>query len=147
MKQNIIIALLSVICAILGYIAAQISNDAEKQQQTQIAASSTVSTTTTTTPPIQQTTTVNSDKIIDGGTISRPAPEYPAQSAENGEEGTVKIEIVVETNGTVSSARVAKSSGYVRLDNAALRAFKNETYTPINNMRTKYIVRTIFSLT
>lgn len=145
MKQNIIIILLSAICAILGYIAAQISNESEKQQQTQIVAASPVAQPNPTpTPSI--TTANHPDEIIDGGIISRPAPEYPAQSEENGEEGTVLIEILVEQNGAVSKAKVFGSSGYPRLDNAALRAFKNATYKPINNLRTKYIVKTVFSL-
>lgn len=87
---------------------------------------------------------------IDGGVISRPPPEYPAISIENEEEGKVSIEIVVEANGSVSSARVAKSSGYRRLDNAALAAFKAGRYKPKTDdgtpIRTRFIVQTIFSL-
>lgn len=148
MKQNIIISLLSIICAILGYIAAQI-NQIPSQQKTDIAVplkQPNQSNQRADTPAIPTQSNQSSNDWIDGGTISRPAPEYPSQSAEYGEEGTVQIEIRVETNGTVSSAKVAKSSGHSRLDNAALRAFKNDTYTPINKMRTKYIVKTQFTL-
>ena len=88
--------------------------------------------------------------IADGGVISRPAPEYPAASIENEEEGTVSIEIIVEANGSVSSARIAKSSGHNRLDNAALRAFKAGRYKPKSDdgtpIRTRFIVKTNFSL-
>ena len=88
--------------------------------------------------------------IADGGVISRPAPEYPAASIENEEEGTVSIEIIVEANGSVSSARIAKSSGHNRLDNAALRAFKAGRYKPKSDdgtpIRTRFIVKTHFSL-
>ena len=51
-------------------------------------------------------------------------------SQDEGEEGTVKLEVIVEANGSVSSARVIKSSGYKRLDNAALNAAKKARYAP-----------------
>lgn len=160
MKTNIIIALLSVICGMLGYIAAQITTSEPAKTAHQQNQRTTVSPTAQKTEPQNvQTTDKNiqqhqpntpikwtKDNLIDGGIISRPAPNYPTQSAENGEEGIVEIEIFVETNGTVSSARIAKSSGYARLDNAAFRAFKNDIYKPINHLRTKYIVKTMFSL-
>ena len=50
-------------------------------------------------------------------------PDYPAFSRKRREEGTSVIVAAVE-NGRVQSAEIEKSSGYDRLDNAALRAVK-----------------------
>lgn len=48
-------------------------------------------------------------------------PRYPALSAENGEEGSVVTELHI-AGGKVDTAKIVKSSGYSRLDNAARKA-------------------------
>ncbi len=50
-----------------------------------------------------------------------PSPRYPALSEENGEEGPVVMELHI-AEGKVGTAKIVKSSGYSRLDNAARRA-------------------------
>lgn len=50
-----------------------------------------------------------------------PSPKYPPVSVENGEEGYVIMEIYV-AGGKVDTAKIVKSSGYSRLDNAARKA-------------------------
>lgn len=51
-------------------------------------------------------------------------PEYPPQSLRLGESGTVTMDLYVLANGRVGDARVAVSSGFPRLDEAALREAK-----------------------
>jgi protein TonB len=51
-------------------------------------------------------------------------PEYPPMSRRAGEAGTVVLEVYVLENGRVGDARVKTSSGYPRLDEAALREVK-----------------------
>lgn len=51
-------------------------------------------------------------------------PEYPPSSRRAGEAGTVILEVYVLENGRVGEARVKKSSGYPRLDEAAVREVK-----------------------
>jgi periplasmic protein TonB len=51
-------------------------------------------------------------------------PEYPPTSRRLGEAGTVTLEILVLENGRVGDARVVKSSGFPRLDEAAVREVK-----------------------
>lgn len=46
--------------------------------------------------------------------------DYPEISRVNGEQGVVVLKFVVNADGTVSNAQVAKSSGYPRLDQAAV---------------------------
>jgi protein TonB len=51
-------------------------------------------------------------------------PDYPPSSRRAGEEGTVVLEVYVLENGRVGEARIKKSSGHPRLDEAALREVK-----------------------
>ncbi|SOB86992.1 TonB family C-terminal domain-containing protein [Sphingomonas guangdongensis] len=50
------------------------------------------------------------------------ADDYPAQSIRREEEGTVAIQWTVAPDGDVTACRVAKSSGFARLDAAACSA-------------------------
>ncbi len=60
-------------------------------------------------------------------------PYYPEDSIERRETGQVNIRVVVGTDGAVKHAGVEKSSGYRRLDNAALTAAKRTTFYPYMN--------------
>lgn len=51
-------------------------------------------------------------------------PIYPATSRKLGEQGTVMLMIYVHPNGSVGEVRVHKSSGFPRLDQAAVQAAK-----------------------
>ena len=51
-------------------------------------------------------------------------PEYPPSSRRAGEAGTVVLEVYVLENGRVGDARVKESSGFPKLDEAALREVK-----------------------
>jgi protein TonB len=51
-------------------------------------------------------------------------PEYPPSSRRAGEAGTVILEVYVLETGRVGDARVKQSSGYPRLDEAAVREVK-----------------------
>jgi len=69
-----------------------------------------------------------------GGTISRPerihyvAPEYPALALAARREGTVILEAVLDTDGSVREARVLRSIPL--LDAAALEAVQQWRFTP-----------------
>jgi len=51
-------------------------------------------------------------------------PDYPPTSRRLGEAGTVVLDVYVLENGRVGDARVKKSSGYERLDQAAVNEVK-----------------------
>ena len=55
----------------------------------------------------------------------RIAPAYPALARRMGEEGEVVLRVELSEDGQITSARVATSSGFRRLDEAALAAIKN----------------------
>jgi periplasmic protein TonB len=48
-------------------------------------------------------------------------PDYPSASQRLGEEGVVTLTLYVLENGRVGEARVEKSSGFPRLDEAAVK--------------------------
>lgn len=51
-------------------------------------------------------------------------PEYPPSSRRAGETGTVILEVYVLENGRAGDVRVKKSSGFPKLDEAAVREVK-----------------------
>lgn len=60
----------------------------------------------------------------------RAPPRYPPSARRLGEEGTVMLRVELDEQGKVSMARVATSSGFARLDEAALAAVKTWRCTP-----------------
>ena len=62
--------------------------------------------------------------------LNNPKPDYPPLSQRMGEEGTVRIRVFVLKNGRAQEASVQKSSGYPRLDAAALKAALSWRYVP-----------------
>jgi protein TonB len=51
-------------------------------------------------------------------------PDYPASSRRAGEAGTVVLDLYILPNGRVGDAKVQKSSGFPRLDEAAVKEAK-----------------------
>jgi protein TonB len=54
--------------------------------------------------------------------VVRPVASYPAESRAAGEHGVVILRLVVDGNGRPTSVTVGRSSGYPRLDRAAIEA-------------------------
>ena len=63
-------------------------------------------------------------------TGSIPQPAYPDISQENGEEGVVTLTVLVDPSGKVVNVKVARSSGFARLDRAAANAARNGRFKP-----------------
>jgi protein TonB len=57
-------------------------------------------------------------------------PTYPRLSRERGEEGTVVLAAVVRADGRVDQVRIVRSSGYARLDRAAMDALAQARFVP-----------------
>ena len=68
--------------------------------------------------------------IVNGGYVKLPTVAYSRASQDEGEEGTVKLSVLVEANGSVSEVKVTQSTGYQRLDAAAVRAARSAGYRP-----------------
>lgn len=52
--------------------------------------------------------------------LNNPKPPYPAMSKRLGEEGVVRLNILVNPDGSVERLKLAQSSGYERLDQSAM---------------------------
>lgn len=61
-------------------------------------------------------------------------PTYPRVSQRRGEEGTVSLSIHVRSDGQVGDVSVLQSSGYRRLDAAAVKAARATTFTPAKQL-------------
>ena len=57
-------------------------------------------------------------------------PDYPKGARQRGEQGDVILEIRVNAEGTVDDVKVATSSGFAELDEAAVRAAKVAKFSP-----------------
>ncbi len=66
----------------------------------------------------------------DAAHLNNPAPQYPALSRRLGEQGRVMLDVYILPDGSVGEIKLNKSSGFPRLDNAALQAVKNWKYVP-----------------
>ena len=88
--------------------------------------------------------------IVNGGYIKLPTVPYPQKSQDEGEEGTVKLSIIVEANGSVSEVKVTQSTGHQRLDAAAVRTARSAGYRPksVNGtpVRTRFNTSYTFAL-
>ncbi|MDW8335957.1 MAG: energy transducer TonB [Tepidimonas sp.] len=62
--------------------------------------------------------------------LNNPPPAYPAISRRLGEQGRVVLRVRIEPDGTASAAEIRSSSGYERLDRAALDAVLRWRYVP-----------------
>lgn len=62
--------------------------------------------------------------------LNNPAPDYPRMSKRAGEQGKVLLKVLVSVEGRPSSVEVSKSSGFERLDSAALEAVKQWRFEP-----------------
>ena len=62
--------------------------------------------------------------------LQRVMPRYPAESVQAGEEGGTILQVLVDEKGQASDVRVARSSGYERLDDAAVSAVSRWKFAP-----------------
>src|SRR5437867_587500 len=72
----------------------------------------------------------------DGG--SYPAPKYPPVAQQQQMQGSVVLDIVVDTNGLPASAEIKKSSGFGVLDRNARDTVKNKWRWPPGETRYYY---------
>lgn len=61
---------------------------------------------------------------------NNPKPDYPRLSQTLGEKGRVLLEVYILSNGDVGDIRIKSSSGFARLDQAALKAVRQWRYIP-----------------
>jgi protein TonB len=59
-----------------------------------------------------------------------PEPEYPRLSRRNGESGTVIVRAFADEAGVPHQVQVERSSGFARLDEAAMSAVRKTRFKP-----------------
>src|SRR3546814_12104805 len=62
--------------------------------------------------------------------LSAEPPRYPRESRRHHEEGIVVLALTLDLDGSVAAISVAQSSGFQRLDEAALRAVRKWRWAP-----------------
>ncbi len=67
---------------------------------------------------------------FDAAYLHNPAPQYPALSRRMGEEGTVLLHVLVSAQGSAGEVALKSSSGYERLDEAAVKAVRGWRFVP-----------------
>lgn len=67
---------------------------------------------------------------LDAAQLHKSPLEFPAMSREAGEEGTVLLLVRVSESGRTDQVQVAQSSGYSRLDEAALNSVRQWRFIP-----------------
>lgn len=66
-------------------------------------------------------------------TSKRVEPAYPAQSRRAGEEGSVRLRILVDERGIPRDVEIVKGSGFARLDEAAMEAVRKWRFVAATN--------------
>jgi len=66
----------------------------------------------------------------DAAYLSNPKPSYPPLSRRLGEQGVVMLSVFVGTSGEVQKLELAKSSGFLRLDDAAQKTVTTWRFAP-----------------
>lgn len=62
--------------------------------------------------------------------LHNPTPAYPRMSRRLGEQGTVVVKVMINTEGRAEKAEIRTSSGYRRLDETALETVLRWRYVP-----------------
>ena len=66
----------------------------------------------------------------DADYLQNPKPAYPALSKRLGEQGKVVVRVFIAVDGTAQKAEIKQSSGFERLDQAALNTVLRWRYVP-----------------
>ncbi|WP_170106939.1 energy transducer TonB [Agitococcus lubricus] len=66
----------------------------------------------------------------DASSLNNANPSYPAMSRRLAEQGKVLLDVLILANGTVGEIKLKQSSGFKRLDDAALQAVKQWRFQP-----------------
>lgn len=62
--------------------------------------------------------------------LNNPKPSYPRLSKRMGEQGEVRLRVLVAADGRVASVQLSRGSSYERLDEAAIESVKQWRFKP-----------------
>lgn len=92
-------------------------------------------------PPAPASTGVLEKGNIDGDILSAKPPSYPLESRRHREQGTVVLALTIGIDGKVIGIAVRQSSGFARLDDAALDAVRKWKWKPFQQNGQPVIIR------
>lgn len=96
------------------------------------------------------TEAVSTLPLFDADYLDNPAPQYPALSRRTNEQGKVLLHVYVSASGLAEKVELYTSSGYTRLDQAALAAVARWKFVPakkgVDSVSAWVFVPIIFSL-
>jgi protein TonB len=89
-------------------------------------------------PPLQKLKPPPPVEIPNGTPVQRdpahpvviPFQDYPQESIRRNEEGSCMVKLTIGTDGLVHDATLTISTGYKRLDDACLKAYRNQKFLP-----------------
>jgi protein TonB len=67
---------------------------------------------------------------LNAGYLDNPAPRYPEEARERGEQGKVLVRALINVDGTVAELAMKRSSGFPDLDRSALETVKKWRFVP-----------------
>ena len=76
----------------------------------------------------------NAPRVLTGRQIAyirQPKPVYPAFSKRAGETGKVILRVLIDKQGRANNIKIEKSSGFPRLDDAAVAAARGALFSPL----------------
>lgn len=80
--------------------------------------------------PVKETEPAITPPRSDASHLNNPAPVYPAMSRRLQESGRVLLDVYILANGQVGELKLKQSSGFKRLDEAALQAVRTWKFVP-----------------
>ena len=81
-------------------------------------------------PVTHETIAIAAPKHVEHADCRIAKPIYPELSKRRGEAGTASVRFVIGTTGAIDTITLVKSSGFARLDDAALQALRASTCEP-----------------
>jgi protein TonB len=81
-------------------------------------------------PPQQAPAPAAPRVVTDVAYVQAPQPRYPPESKRSGEEGLVVLRVLINELGRAARVDVERSSGHVRLDEAARAAVQRALFRP-----------------
>ena len=85
-------------------------------------------------------------EILSSGYLYRPAPDYPPISRRMGEQGRVLLRVLLSEKGDAASVQLETSSGFARLDKAAIKAVKEWRFVPVKRKNAYVLVPVNFTI-
>jgi protein TonB len=80
--------------------------------------------------PVRSSAAEERQPMIDASFRGNRIPDYPQMSRRLGEQGAVVLRVMISPDGRAGEIQLSKSSGYARLDRAAIEAVREWRFVP-----------------